>query len=107
MAVNHVQKTVLERMFRDTIIGGKHTAVENLKKGFPKHMRGEVEDEVHKLINRGFILPKPTSYGMQVSLNPRMIEEIKKILKYDYLLAVATGLDDAKKYGKYSTGARG
>jgi hypothetical protein len=79
MAVNPVQKTVLERMFRDTIIGGKHTAVENLKKGFPKHMRGE--DEVHKLIKMGLILPKPTGYGMQVSLNPRMIEEIKKILE--------------------------
>jgi hypothetical protein len=80
MAVNPVQKTVLERMLKDTIIGGKHTAIENLEKGFPKHMRGEVEDEVHKLIKMGFILPKPTGYGMQVSLNPRMIEEIKKIL---------------------------
>ncbi len=78
--VNPIQKTVLERMLKDTLIGGKHTAVENLKKGFPKHMRGEVEDEVHKLIKMGFILPKPTSYGMQVSLNPRMIEEIKQIL---------------------------
>lgn len=80
MAVNPIQKTVLERMLKDTVIGGKHNAVENLKKGFPKHMRGEVEDEVHKLIKMGFILPKLTSYGMQVSFNPRMIEEIKKIL---------------------------
>jgi hypothetical protein len=48
VGVNPIQKTVLERMLKDTIIGGKHTAVENLKKGFPKHMRGEVEDEVRK-----------------------------------------------------------
>jgi hypothetical protein len=68
-------------MLKDTIIGGKHTAIENLKKGFPKHMSGEVKDEVHRLIKTGFILPKPTSYGMQVSFNPRMIDEIKKILE--------------------------
>ena len=81
MAVSPIQKTVLERMLKDTVIGGKHIAVENLKKGFPKHMRGEVEDEVRKLIKMGFILPKPASYGMQVSPNPRMIEEIKRILE--------------------------
>lgn len=80
MAMSPIQKTILEKMFRDTVIGGKHTAVENLRKGFPKHMRGEIEDEVHRLIKKGFILPKPTSYDMQVSLNPRMIEEIKQIL---------------------------
>jgi hypothetical protein len=68
-------------MFKDTMIGDKHTTVENLKKGFPKHMRGEVEDMVHNLIKAGFILAKPTSYGVQVSLNPFMIEEIKRIIE--------------------------
>ena len=33
-----------------------------------------------KLIREGYIIPKPTSYGLEVSLNPRMIEEIRKIL---------------------------
>jgi len=69
-----------EKMFKNTVIGGRHTAVENLRKGFPKHMRGEVEDGIRKLIRTGFILSKPTGYGLQVSLNPRMIEEIKKII---------------------------
>lgn len=67
-------------MYLDKIIGGKHTAIENLKKGFPSHIRGDVEDEVKELIREGFILPKRTNYGLQVSLNPRIIPEIERIL---------------------------
>lgn len=67
-------------MYFDKIIGGKHTAIENLKKGFPSHIRGDVEDEVKELIREGFILPKRTNYGLQVSLNHRMIPEIERIL---------------------------
>jgi len=67
-------------MYFDKIIGGKHTAVEHLKKGFPSHVRGEVDDQVKQLIRDGFILPKTTRYGLQVSLNPRMIPEIERIL---------------------------
>jgi len=68
-------------MYFDKIIGGKHTAIENLKKGFPKHVRGDVDDEVKELIREGFIIPKTTSYGLQVSLNPNMIPEIERILE--------------------------
>jgi len=68
-------------MYFDKIIGGKHTAIENLKKGFPSHLRGDVDYEVEELIRNGFIIPKTTSYGLQVSLNPRMIAEIERILE--------------------------
>jgi len=75
-----IQKAILRKMYFDRIIGGKHTAIENLKKGFPSHVRGDVDDEVKELIKDGLILPKVTSYGLQVSLNPRMIPEIERIL---------------------------
>lgn len=78
--IETIQKSVLDKMFNYSMIGGKHTAVENLKKGFPKHMHGEVEVAIRILIKTGFILQKPTSYGLQVSLNPHKIEEIKRII---------------------------
>jgi hypothetical protein len=68
-------------MYLDKVIGGRHTAVANLKKGFPSHVRGEVDDEVKSLIRTGFILPKTTSYGLHVSINPHMIPEIERILE--------------------------
>jgi hypothetical protein len=64
----------------DKKIGESHTAVENLKKGVPSHMRGEIEDSIKELTKAGFILKKPTTYGLQVSLNPNLIPEVERIL---------------------------
>lgn len=80
MDIDTIQKSILEKMLNYSMIGGKHTSVENLKKGFPKHLRGEVEKAIRNLIKAGFILSKPTGYGLQVSLNPHMIDEIKRII---------------------------
>lgn len=80
MDIDAIQKSILEKMLNYSMIGGKHTSVENLKKGFPKHLRGEIGIQIRMLIKIGLILPKPTGYGLQVSLNPHMIDEIKKII---------------------------
>jgi len=37
--------------------------------------------ELKKLIKKGYILQKPTYYGLEVSINPRMIQEISDIIK--------------------------
>jgi hypothetical protein len=79
--VSSIAKNVLRRMYIAGIIGGKHTAIESLKRGVPSHVRGDIDSEVKDLIKAGFILPKPTSYGLQISLNPRMIPEIERILE--------------------------
>ena len=75
------KKIILRKMFRLRVIGGKHTAVEHLTKGLPKHTISEAKNAVKELIKDGFILSKPTSYGMQVSLNPEKIDEIIKIIE--------------------------
>lgn len=62
-------------------IGGRHTAIENLAKGFPKHERGNIARVAKGLIRDGLIIPKPTSYGMHVSLNPARIKEIEDIIR--------------------------
>ena len=75
------KKIILRKMFRLRVIGGKHTAVEHLTKGLPKHAIGEAKKAVKELIKEEFVLLKPTSYGMQVSLNPEKIDEIVKIIE--------------------------
>ena len=75
------KKIILRKLFRLRIIGGKHTAVENLTKGLPKHAIREAKNAVKGLIKEGFILQKPASYGLQVSLNPEKIDEIAKIME--------------------------
>lgn len=70
---------ILCRLARRGCWGGRHTAVEHVSKGIPKHLRGEVADVLADLVKRGYILTKPTSYGLQVALNPVLGEEIKAI----------------------------
>jgi hypothetical protein len=67
---------ILEHLARQRKWQHSHTAIENLEKGFPKHLRGRIKDIVHELIKEGLILLKHTNYGVQVSLNFEKKEEI-------------------------------
>ena len=72
---------IIKKLFHHGYIGGKHTDVENLKKGLPGHFRGNVTEVVKELLKEEILIPKPASYGLHVSLNPRKTEEIEKYLK--------------------------
>ncbi len=77
------KRAVLEKLYKRRYIGGRHTSEDNVTKGFPKHARKDVKKAMKVLIKEGYIVPKPTSYGLEVSLNPRMIAEIRRRLETD------------------------
>ncbi len=62
-------------------IGGKHTSCDNLVKGFPKNMRGNVKKVRDELIKDKILLSKPTNYGdkKECWLNPKKIKEIMRM----------------------------
>ena len=76
-----VEKRLLENLLEKNIIGEKHTSTDNALKCLPKHLRGEAKKALKKLVRAGYVLLKPTSYGMEVSLNPHKIAEIRKMLQ--------------------------
>jgi hypothetical protein len=76
-----IRRKVLWRLFRHHYIGGKHTSIDNLRKGFAKSDYKAVDRVISDLIKDGFLLKKPTFYGLQVSLNPRKIQEIRQIIE--------------------------
>ena len=76
-----IAKALLHKLFRHGYIGAKHTAIENLPKGFPKHTHKEVKKTAEKLTKNGLLILKPTSYGIQVSLNPHKIAEIEEKIR--------------------------
>lgn len=80
MGLNTKEITILRFMFNDTRIGARHCGLREIQRGFPKHERGDVEDSLKILIKSGYVLNHPTSYGIQYSLNPRMIQEINEII---------------------------
>ena len=76
-----IEKFILEKMFRLGCIGGKHTSEDNIPKGLPKNLHGDAKKALKNLIRQGYVIPKTTSYGLQVSLNSKRIAEIKQILE--------------------------
>jgi hypothetical protein len=76
-----LEKIILRKLFRRRIIGAKHTAFEHVTSGIPKHFHGSAKNTAERLIKQGLMLSKPTSYGLQISLNPERIEEIIRMIE--------------------------
>jgi len=74
-----IKKALLIKLMKKRLWGHKHTSFDNLSKGFPSHLGKDVKKVADELIKEGILLKHPTSYGMEVSLNPRMKETIEKI----------------------------
>jgi len=72
---------IIKKLFQHGYIGGRHTDIENLKKGLPGHFKGDVKKAAQELIKEEILISKQTFYGQHVSLNPRRREEIEKYLK--------------------------
>jgi len=59
-----LKKIILRKLYRRKVIGGKHTAIEYIIKGIPKHYIGDSKIIIKDLIQENLILTKPTSYGL-------------------------------------------
>ena len=75
-----VKATILYHLRNKEVIGGAHTPFDTLGKRFPKHLIGEAKDVAKELIKEGKLITKPTSYGLQVSLNKEMLLEIEAFI---------------------------
>lgn len=75
-----MKRALLRKLAKHGYWGGRHTAFDNLHKGFPKHLGKEIKDIAEDLIKHNLLIPKPTGYGLHVSLNPKMKNEIEKII---------------------------
>lgn len=81
-----VKAKVLYSLARKRKWGESHTAYENILKIFKSESLGreglkKAEKCAEELMRKGFIIRKPTGYGLQVSLNPAMAQEIKRIIR--------------------------
>ncbi len=72
---------IVKKLFHHGYVGGKHTDMENLKKGLPGHVKGGIKEAAKELIKEGILIPQPTSYGLHVSLNTQKRSEIEKYLE--------------------------
>ncbi len=71
-----VRKAILKKLFKHRYIGGRHTEIRNVIKGFPQELLKEAKKQTAILIKENYLLAKPSTGEIHVSLNPRMIKEI-------------------------------
>jgi hypothetical protein len=71
---------VIYYLFNQHYIGKRHTNIENVARGVPKHDQGSCISVARDLLKQRLLIPKKTKHGFNISLNPRMIKEIRKIL---------------------------
>ncbi len=71
-----IKATILYHLRRKKVIRGVHTPFDTLTRGFPSHLGKDIKKIANKLIKDNIILSKPTSYGLQVSLNKERLKEI-------------------------------
>lgn len=81
-----IKAIILLKLHKRGNWAGSHTALENLKKGWrvedlDRHGLRKIEKLAKELIREGLITPKPTHYGMQISLNPRQNKTILSIMR--------------------------
>lgn len=89
--IKTLKRTILQKLVRANIWGGKHTPIDFVIKGVPEHYRNThqgkkaVEKALKELTNNGWIiiLAKKTGKGSgeHVSLNPRKVSEIKQFIE--------------------------
>lgn len=78
--VDDTSKAILRKLFYDRRIGGRHLGLEDLKRGFPSHLKGDIDKKLKKLIKENFVLQHPTSYGLQYALNPQRLQDVIDLL---------------------------
>jgi hypothetical protein len=75
-----IAATVLYNLRRKNVIGGKHTSFDGLGKRFPKHLIGGVKYVARDLIKQGWLISKPTHYGLEVCLNKDRLVQIEAFI---------------------------
>ena len=76
-----IKATILYHLRRKKVIGGVHTHFDTLRRGFPSHLGKDIKKIAKQLIKQGLLITKPTSYGLEISLNKNRLREIEDFIR--------------------------
>jgi len=80
MEKEELKKIILRKLYRHRYIGGRHTELRNVIKGFPPNLLKDAKKAIEELIKEGFLLAKISTQEIHVSLNPKRLNEIREII---------------------------
>lgn len=81
--IKEIQWHILTKLVEHRYWVHKHTNINNLPKGLPSELRNSkhVRKAIKELITKGFLLGKPTHYGLEVSLNIKKKKDIEDFIE--------------------------
>ncbi|MFH1721369.1 MAG: hypothetical protein ABH950_02055 [Candidatus Altiarchaeota archaeon] len=76
-----LEAKLLFKLARRRNWGASHTSFHNLTKGFKPKDQKQIKKIAEQLLKTGFLIKKPTSYGLEISLNSNKSKQIKQKIK--------------------------
>lgn len=80
MDEKEIQQAIVEKLYRLKYIGGRHTELANVRKGMKGVSDKEIEHAMKYLVNQGIIQIAIKTKELHVSINPRKMKEVHRIL---------------------------
>ena len=80
MEEKELLQAIIEKLYRLKYIGGRHMQMKNIHKGMNGISEKELEKAVTYLVNKGIIQIHIKTKETHVSINPKKMKEVHKIL---------------------------
>ena len=75
------RKLILRKLLEHGYVGGRHTSEDNIAKGFPPAHHKSILEAYRQLKREVFFILKPKPDGVHISLNPRMLSQIRAAIE--------------------------
>ena len=80
MEEKELLQAIVEKLYRLRYIGGRHTEIKNIHKGMKEVSEKDIEKAVKYLANKGVIQLHIKTRETHVSINPKKMKEVHRIL---------------------------
>lgn len=80
---NHIKGLILIKLMNRNMWEHKHTSINNISKGLDPQLKGtrEMKRAINDMIKEGWLHPKPTHYGLELSLNIKKKKNIEDFIE--------------------------
>lgn len=78
--IDRYETALLRKMVYRKIIGGNDKYENAVLSGFPPHEHKYFRKALASLVKLGYVITRPKPHGTKYGLNPRQLEEIRRVL---------------------------